>query len=106
VDTPVLQWASRKLFRDKEQLRDARMNLAGRVDLDDLPPTTVILARHDPLRSEGEALADAMRRSGGWVDATVYEGVTHGFFPLYRMVNKALFAQAQLGANLMAAFDR
>lgn len=106
VDTPALQWASRKLFRDKEQLRDARMNLAGRVDLEGLPPTTVILARHDPLRSEGEALADAMRRSGVWIDTTVYEGVTHGFFPLYRMVNKALFAQAQLGTNLMAAFDR
>jgi acetyl esterase len=105
VDTPALQWASRKLFRDKEQMRDARMNLAGRVDLDALPPTTVILARHDPLRSEGEALADALRRSGVWVDATVYEGVTHGFFPLYRMVNKALFAQAQLGNNLMAAFE-
>lgn len=106
VDTPALQWASRKLFRDKEQMRDARMNLAGRVDLAGLPPATVILARHDPLRSEGEALADALRRSGVWVDATVYEGVTHGFFPLYRMVNKALFAQAQLGTNLMAAFDR
>lgn len=106
VDTPALQWASRKLFRDKEQLRDARMNLAGRVDLAGLPPATVILARHDPLRSEGEALADALRRSGVWVDATVYEGVTHGFFPLYRMVNKALFAQAQLGTNLVAAFDR
>jgi acetyl esterase len=105
VDTPALQWASRKLFRDKEQMRDARMNLAGRVDLDGLPPATVILARHDPLRSEGEALADALRRSGVWVDATVYEGVTHGFFPLYRMVNKALFAQAQLGNNLMAAFE-
>lgn len=105
VDTPALQWASRKLFRDKEQMRDARMNLAGRVDLEGLPPATVILARHDPLRSEGEALADALRRSGVWVDATVYEGVTHGFFPLYRMVNKALFAQAQLGTNLMAAFE-
>lgn len=105
VDTPALQWASRKLFRDKEQMRDARMNLAGRSDLAGLPPVTVILARHDPLRSEGEALADALRRSGVWVDATVYEGVTHGFFSLHRMVNKALFAQAQLGVNLSAAFE-
>ncbi len=55
----------------------------------------MILAEADPLRSEGEALADAMRRAGVWVDDTVYDGVTHGFFGLYRVVNKALFAQGR-----------
>ncbi len=45
-----------------------------------------------------------MRRSGVWVDETVYDGVTHGFFGLYRVVNKALFAQGQLSRNLIAAF--
>jgi len=80
------------------------MNIAGRVDLAGLPPATIILAEVDPLRSEGEALADAMRRSGVWVDMTLYEGVTHGFFGLYRIVNKAMFAQGQLGRNLVAAF--
>ena len=102
--TASFEWAARKLFRKKDDAHDARMTIAGRLDLDGLPPATVILAESDPLRSEGEALADAMRRSGVWVDETVYDGVTHGFFGLYRVVNKALFAQGQLSRNLAAAF--
>lgn len=102
--TATLEWAARKLFRKKDEAHDARMNIAGRVDLGGLPPATIILAEVDPLRSEGEALADALRRSGVWVDMTTYEGVTHGFFGLYRIVNKAMFAQGQLGRNLAAAF--
>ncbi|MBL8595885.1 MAG: alpha/beta hydrolase [Devosia sp.] len=102
--TATLEWAARKLFRKKDEAHDARMNIAGRTDLAGLPPATIILADADPLRSEGEALADALRRSGVWVDMTTYEGVTHGFFGLYRIVNKAMFAQGQLGRNLAAAF--
>ncbi|MGV3489890.1 MAG: alpha/beta hydrolase [Devosia sp.] len=102
--TAAFEWASRKLFRSKDASHDVRMNVAGRLDLDGLPPTTVILAEADPLRSEGAALADALRRSGVWVDETVYDGVTHGFFGLYRVVNKALFAQGQLSRNLKASF--
>ncbi|MDC9822609.1 alpha/beta hydrolase [Devosia sp. ZB163] len=102
--TAALEWAARKLFRKKDEAHDVRMNVAGRLDLDGLPPATIILADADPLRSEGEALADAMRRSGVWVDETRYEGVTHGFFGLYRVVNKAMFAHGQLSRNLIAAF--
>jgi acetyl esterase len=101
--TAAFEWAGRKLFRKKDEAHDARMNIAGRLDLEGLPPATVILAAADPLRSEGEALADAMRRAGVWVDETVYDGVAHGFFGLYRVVNKALFAQGQLSRNLIAA---
>ncbi len=103
LSTDALRWASRKLFRRRDDLRDARMNIAGRLDLAGLAPTTVILAAADPLRSEGEALADALRRAGVWVDMTLYEGVTHGFFGLYQIVNKAMFAQAQLARNLSLA---
>lgn len=103
--TATLEWAARKLFRKKDDAHDARMNIAGRTDLGGLPPSTVILAEVDPLRSEGEALADALRRSGVWVDMTLYEGVTHGFFGLYRIVNKAMFAHGQLARNLVAAFE-
>ena len=104
--TATLEWAARKLFRKKDEAHDARMNIAGRTDLAGLPPATIILADADPLRSEGEALADAMRRSGVWVDMTTYEGVTHGFFGLYRIVNKAMFAQGQVVRNILGSFGR
>ncbi len=106
VGTETLKWAGRKLVRDPQDRHDARLNVAGRADLAGLPPATVIVAGIDPLRSEGEALADALRRSGVWVDATVYEGVSHGFVGLHQIVNKAMFAQAQLAGNLVAALGR
>ncbi len=102
--TETFKWAARKLLRNKSDAFDPRLELLERADLGGLPPATIILAEADPLRSEGEALADLLRRSGVWVDATTYEGVTHGFFGLYQIVNKAMFAQGQLARNLEAAF--
>ena len=104
-NSATLGWATRRLFAEEAAARDPRMNPAGRADLAGLPPVTLILASADPLRSEGEALGKALQGAGVWVDQTLYEGVTHGFFGLHRVVNKALFAQAQLARNLKAAFS-
>ena len=103
--TETFKWAARKLLRNMDDAHDPRLELIERGDLGGLPPSTIILAEADPLRSEGEALADLLRRSGVWVDSTTYEGVTHGFFGLYQIVNKAMFAQGQLARNLNAAFE-
>ena len=65
---------------------------------------SVGIARFPDNAREGEALSDQLRRSGVWVDTTTYDGVTHGFFGLYQIVNKAMFAQGQLARNLNAAF--
>jgi acetyl esterase len=100
VGTPTIRWFLKQATRNKAALGDPRLNLIERSDLGGLPPTTIILAGIDPLRSEGEALADALRRSGVWVDRTVYDGVTHGFFGLAQVVNKAMFAQGQAVRNL------
>jgi acetyl esterase/lipase len=102
--TDTFKWAARKMLRNKDDAHDPRLELIERGDLGGLPPATIILAEADPLRSEGEALADLLRRSGVWVDSTTYEGVTHGFFGLYQIVNKAMFAQGQLARNLSSAF--
>ena len=66
---------------------------------------------------EEDVFADKYLPAGNFVDVTIgdgreqcvydmtlYEGVTHGFFGLYRIVNKAMFAQGQLSRNLVAAF--
>jgi acetyl esterase/lipase len=106
LNTATVRWFLRKALRNKAAQSDPRINLAARGDLAGLPPTTIILAEIDPLRSEGEALADALRRSGVWVDCTTYEGVTHQFFGLAQIVNKAMFAQSQVARNLIGAFER
>ncbi|HEY0918672.1 alpha/beta hydrolase [Devosia sp.] len=106
LNTATVRWFLRKALRDREAAADPRLRLAERADLGGLPPTTIVLAEIDPLRSEGEALADALRRSGVWVDCTTYDGVTHQFFGLAQVVNKAMFAQAQMARNLLEAFGR
>ena len=106
LNTATVRWFLRKALRNKSAQGDPRINLVERGDLAGLPPTTIILAEIDPLRSEGEALADALRRSGVWVDCTTYEGVTHQFFGLAQIVNKAMFAQSQVARNLIGAFER
>lgn len=106
LNTATVRWFMRKAFRGRDTAKDRRIRLIERADLGGLPPATIILAEIDPLRSEGEALADALRRSGVWVDCTTYEGVTHQFFGLAQIVNKSMFAQAQVAKNLMGAFER
>ena len=106
LNTAMVRWFLRKALRGKDNARDPRIQLLERGDLGGLPPATIILAEIDPLRSEGEALADALRRSGVWVDCTVYDGVTHQFFGLAQIVNKAMFAQSQVTRNLVGAFER
>jgi acetyl esterase/lipase len=98
------RWLYKKATRNKAAMLDPRLNLIDRGDFAGLPPTTMILAGIDPLLSEGELLADALRRCGVWVDATVFDGVTHGFFGLARVVNKAMFAQGQVVRNLRESF--
>jgi acetyl esterase len=104
VGTATIRWFYKRALRGKNTLSDKRLNLVDRPDLAGLPATTIVNAAIDPLRSEGEALADALRRHGVWVDATTYDGVTAQFFGLARIVNKAMFAQSQVIRNLNETF--
>lgn len=46
------------------------------------PPTSLVTAECDPLRDEGEALADRLRAAGVTVTARRYAGMVHGFAAL------------------------
>lgn len=106
LNAATVEWFYSKYARDALDLQGSKLNLIDRADLGALPPTTIILAEHDPLRSEGEHFAQALRRSGVWVDCTVYDGVTHQFFNLAQAVNKAIFAQGQVVRNINGSFGR
>ena len=104
IGPAAMRWRLRQIFADGVPEAEPRLHLAGRTDLTGLAPATLILARMDPLRSEGEALAAALQRAGVPVHCAVYDGVVQGFFGLGQVVTKALFAQADVGDALSRAF--
>jgi len=71
-----------------------------------LPPTTVITADIDPLRSEGQAYAQRLKDDGVVVKATNYTGVTHEFFGMGAVVNKAKQAVSEAAAGLRSGFSQ
>jgi acetyl esterase/lipase len=92
----AMQWFFQHYLRSPADGRDARVALV-RANLRGLPPTTIITAQIDPLRSDGEQLAAALRAAGVRTDAMSYDGVTHEFFGMGAVVDKARQA-VQFGA--------
>jgi len=91
-----MQWFFRHYPRTPADLRDRRISLV-RANLRGLPPTTVVLAQIDPLRSDGQQLAAALRAAGVQTESRVWTGVTHEFFGMGAVVDKAREA-VQFGA--------
>lgn len=104
IGLPAMRWRFRHLVEQPETLRDRRIDLVARDDLAGVAPATVVLAELDPLRSEGEALAQALEQASVPVKCWTYEGVTQGFFGLGQVVTKALFAQSDAADALGKSF--
>lgn len=104
IGQPAMRWRFRQLFTDETEQHDPRIALAEKANLTGAAPATIVLAGIDPLRSEGEKLAEAFETAGVPVQCWTYEGVTQGFFGLGLVVTKALFAQADVADALGKAF--
>lgn len=104
IGLPAMRWRFRHLLEDASALADPRIDLVARHDLARLAPATIVLAGIDPLRSEGEALAEALEAAGVKTRCWTYDGVTQGFFGLGLVVTKALFAQSDAADALSQAF--
>lgn len=50
-----------------------------RADLRGLPATLLVITEIDPIHDDSIAMAEALRRAGVPVEATIYPGTTHGF---------------------------
>ncbi|MEO6832589.1 MAG: alpha/beta hydrolase [Chitinophagaceae bacterium] len=83
---------------------DTRINLL-QANLQDLPPTTIISAVIDPLDGDALALQNVMTGSGVSVTRSSYDGVTHDFFGLSRVVPEARTAQGVAVAALRTALQ-
>ena len=73
-------------------------------DLSGLPPVTIVSAELDPLRSEGERLAQQFQSSGVATEQRTYNGVTHEFFGMGEVLQEAEDAVLFAAMGLLRAF--
>jgi len=105
LNKAMMDWFGKQTLNNPAEASDPRLSLAlAGEKLKGSPPTTIILAEIDPLRSDGEELAKALEAQGVKVSLKNYSGVTHEFFGLGGLVQKAKDAEAYAGAQLKAAF--
>lgn len=103
LNAPKLPWFYSFYLTTQSESNDPRISLV-KANLSNLPPTTIINAQIDPLRSEGELLAQKMREAGGRVEQKTYAGVTHEFFGMAAVLDTAKAAQSQAFKALRGAF--
>ena len=105
LNRAMMSWFFDNYQRTPADRQDPRINLVG-ADLKGLPPVTIINAQIDPLRSDGEMLAEKIRAAGGSVEQKTYNGVTHEFFGMGAVHSKARDAEAQAADALKKVFDK
>lgn len=103
LNAPKLPWFYSFYLNTQSESNDPRISLV-RANLRGLPPTTIINAQIDPLRSEGELLAQKMREAGVKVDQKTYTNVAHEFFGMAAVLDTAKAANAQAFKALRGAF--
>lgn len=70
-------------------------------DFKDTPPTLILLAEHDPLKDEGEELANNMKNAGVSVKTSLYKDMVHGFMHMGEILK-----ETQQAADEIAAFTK
>ena len=105
LNTPMLDWFAHYWSRTKADAMDPRVNLVN-APLRGLPPVTIVNAYIDPLRSDGETLAVALRRARVPVEQRTFPGVTHEFFGMASVVRGAADAQGYAMGRLRTALTR
>jgi acetyl esterase/lipase len=105
LDRAMMSWFFSNEITGPGDLADPRINLIH-ANLHGLPPTTVITDQIDPLHSEGQILSQRMASAGVDVRYRNYDGVTHGFFGLGAVVDRAREANQFAADGLKLAFSR
>ncbi|HEY7439626.1 MAG TPA: alpha/beta hydrolase [Acidimicrobiia bacterium] len=100
-----MRWFYGLYLSDPDEEADPRVSPLRAADLSNLPPGFVLTAEFDPLRDQGRAYAAALRAAGNEVPDTLYEGVFHGFFAMYDLIDVGKQAMLDAVAALRGAFE-
>lgn len=97
LNKAMITWFTGHYFRTEADGKDPRISLVD-ANLKGLPPTTIINAEVDPLRSDGEALTAKLKDAQVKVTQQTFAGVPHEFFGMGAVVPDAKSA-VKLGAD-------
>lgn len=105
LNKAMMQWFARHTVKNASDAKDPYLAiLKGNVK--GLPPATVITDEIDPLMSEGQAYAAKLKKAGIVVRYRNYMGVTHEFFGMGAVVDKAKDAEQFAADGLKSAFGK
>ena len=105
LNKPMMQWFAQHYFASMQQAADPRISLVDQPNLKGVAPATIITAQIDPLRSDGEKYAAALKKAGVAVNHVNYDGVAHEFFGMGAVIDKAKAAQKVAGDDLKKSFS-
>ena len=105
LNKAMMKWFYDQSISKPADMMDPRLAIYEKANLKGLEPTTVITAEVDPLRSDGQMLAQKLKDAGVKVDSKTYEGVTHEFFGMGAVVGNAKSAEKMVASNLDDAFN-
>ncbi|MGC8807525.1 MAG: alpha/beta hydrolase [Thiomonas sp.] len=103
LDRDQIDWFFGLYLRGPQDCTDWRFAPQHAADHRGLAPAWLAVAGCDPLRDEGLAYAELLRRAGGQVTATEWPGVTHDFIKLSRALPEATQALDSAAHALRAA---
>lgn len=106
LNKAMLQWFFKYTLAKPSDAKNELLDLDNLSDskLQGLPPATIITAQIDPLRDEGKVWADKLQKAGVKVQYRNYDGVTHEFFGMGAVVDKAKDAEQFAADGLKSAF--
>ncbi|MGI8598836.1 MAG: alpha/beta hydrolase [Chitinophagaceae bacterium] len=105
LSSGLMKWFFEKYLNSPSEGKNPMISLVS-ANLKGLPPTTIIAAQYDPLRSEGEMLSDNLKKADVKTNYKLYQGTTHEFFGMAAVVPEAKDAQAMASDELKSAFNK
>jgi acetyl esterase len=104
LNKPMMEWFYKHYLGKQVNANNPYAVPLAAKSLKNLPPATIITAEIDPLLSEGKTYADRLKQDGVKVTYKEYSGVTHEFFGMAKVVDKAKDAQDLAAQELRQAF--
>jgi acetyl esterase len=105
-DMATLKWSLEHYLPSHAAVSDPRISPLRASDLSGLPPTHIHTAEFDPVRDEGKAYADGLRRAGVSVRYTCHQGMIHHFYCMAGVIPYARCAVKTIGDAIRAALAK